>query len=333
MRTGVAGRAESGEALLRQMAARRRRDNIVVIVLAVLAVLGGGHAVYDFFATDPQPPGDDAMITVAGHDRLAGSFAEDFVVAYLSAGTGQQESLSRYVGGSQQLSLPKTGQQVRDPIVVYTSRTLSAGTVEIWTVTVSIHVGRGQSDGARQYYRVPVSISEGNLRALTLPAAVQPPGIGADLAQAYSAPCGEETPFTQVVTGFLTAYLTGSGDVARYVSVDSGIAALRPAPFTELKTVAVTAEDSACGTAGDTARVLATVTPEGQSGAAPALAYPLTMVRGDGQWQVRVIETLPALKEPLTAVLNQGEKAGPAPGGTTTGAPTATAEIPRATQN
>ncbi|WP_431941515.1 conjugal transfer protein [Nocardia grenadensis] len=332
MRTGVAGRADSGEALLRRMAARRRRDNIVVVVLAVLAVLGGGHAVYSFFAADPQPPGDDAMVTVAGHDRLAGSFAEDFVVAYLSAGTAQQESLSRYVGGSQQIALPKTGQQVRDPIVVYTTRTLSVGTVEVWSVTVSVHVGRGQTDGPRQYYRVPVSVSEGNLRALTLPAAVQPPGIGADLAQAYSAPCGEETAFTQVATGFLTAYLTGSGDVARYVTVESGIAALRPAPFTELSTVAVTAEDSACGTAGETARILATVTPKGPAGAAPALAYPLTMVRGDGQWQVRIIETLPALKEPLTAVAPQGEKAGPAPGNTT-GAPTTTVEIPPATQN
>ncbi len=332
VRTGAVGRANSGEALLRQMAARRRRDNIVVIVLAVLAVLGGGHAVYSFFAPAPKPPGDEAMVTVTGHARLASSFAEDFVVAYLSAGTGQRESLSRYIDGVQQISLPKVGQQVDDPIVVYVSRTLAAGNMEVWTVTVSVHVGRGQAHTPRQYYRVPVSVSEGSLRALTLPAVVEPPRVGADLAQAYSAPCGEETAFTQVATGFLTAYLTGSGDVARYVTVDSGISALRPAPFTELSAVTVTAEDATCGSAGTTARILATVTPESGTGTAPSLAYPMTMVRGEGQWQVRALETVPALKEPLTVVVPQGERTGPAGGGTTA-PPTTTVQIPPATQN
>ncbi|WP_280489225.1 conjugal transfer protein [Nocardia carnea] len=333
MRTGAAGRADSGEALLRQMAARRRRDNIVVVVLAVLAVLGGGHAVYSLFAPDPAPPGDEEMVGVTGHASLAASFAQDFVVTYLSADASEQDALSRYVDGTQRISLPKTGAQVSAPLVVYVSRTLDAGAVEVWSVTVSVQTGRaGAAGAARHYYRVPVSVSEGSLRALTLPAAVEPPAVGSDLAQAYSAPCGEETAFAQVATGFLSAYLTGAGDVARYVAVDSGISALRPAPFTDLTTVTVTAEDSGCGTAGSSAQVLATVTPKGAAGTAPALAYPLTMVRGEGQWQVRAIETLPALKEPLTLVVPQGENSGPATG-STTGAPTTTAEIPPATQN
>ncbi|MFI1461005.1 conjugal transfer protein [Nocardia carnea] len=332
MRTGAAGRADSGEALLRQMAARRRRDNIVVVVLAVLAVLGGGHAVYSFFAPDPAPPGDEEMVGVTGHASLAASFAQDFVVTYLSADANDQDALSRYVDGTQRISLPKTGAQVNAPLVVYVARTLDAGAVEVWSVTVSVQMGRPGSGAARHYYRVPVSVSEGSLRALTLPAAVEPPAVGSDLAQAYSSPCGEETAFAQVATGFLNAYLTGAGDVARYVTVDSGISALRPGPFTELGTVTVTAEDSGCGTAGTSAQVLATVTPKGATGTAPALAYPLTMVRGEGQWQVRAIETLPALKEPLTLVVPPGENTGPATG-STTGAPTSTAEIPPATQN
>lgn len=313
------------------MAARRRRDNIVVVVLAVLAVLGGGHAVYSFFAPEPAPPSDDEMIRVTAHASLAASFAQDFVIAYLSADASDQEALARYVDGTQRISLPKTGAQVSAPLVVYVSRTLDADAVEVWSVTVSVQIGRVASGATRHYYRVPVSVSEGSLRALTLPAVVEPPAIGSDLAQAYSAPCGEETAFAQVATGFLSAYLTSAGDVARYVTVDSGIAALRPAPFTDLSTVTVTAEDSACGTAGSSAQVLATVTPKKDSGSAPALTYPLTMVRGEGQWQVRAIETLPALKEPLTLVVPQGENSGPATG--STGVPTTTAEIPPATQN
>ncbi|NKY60298.1 conjugal transfer protein [Nocardia flavorosea] len=312
------------------MAARRRRDNMVVVVLAVLAVLGGGHAVFDFFAPDPKPPGDEAMIAVAGHARLAGAFAEDFVHTYLGASSGDQDALARFVDDTRQISLPKTGQQVGEPLVVYQSRTFVSGTVEVWSVTVSVRVGR---EGSRQYYRVPVSVSEGSLRALTLPAAVAPPAVGADLAQAYSAPCGEETALTQVASGFLNAYLTGQGDVARYVAVNSGITALRPALFSEV-TVSVTAEDNHCGTEGASARVLATVTPKATTGNAPTLSYPLTMVRGEGQWQVQAIDALPALREPLTVVVRQGEDPGAADGAAgTTPTPTTAAQIPPATQN
>lgn len=313
------------------MAARRRRDNMVVVVLAVLAVLGGGHAVYSFFAADPKPPGDEAIVTVSAHARLAGAFAEDFVQTYLGASSGDQEKLARFVDGTKQISLPKTGQQVADPLVVYQSRTFVSGTVEVWSVTVSVRVGR---DGTRQYFRVPVSVSEGSLRALTLPAAVEPPAIGADLAQAYSAPCGEETALTQVATGFLGAYLAGKGDVTRYVSVDSGITALRPAPYSEISAIAVTGEENNCGTEGSSARVLATVTPKAGTGNAPTLAYPLTMVRGEGQWQVQAIDTLPALREPLSVVVGQGDGPGATDGATgTTPTPTTAAQIPPATQN
>ncbi|MBF6351366.1 conjugal transfer protein [Nocardia flavorosea] len=309
------------------MTARRRRDNAVVVVLAVLAVLGGGHAVYDFFVPAPQPPGDEAMVTVSGHVRLAGAFAEEFVETYLAASSGDQETLARFIDGTREISLPKTGQQVSDPIVVYQTRTLVHGTVQVWSVTVSVRVGR---NGIRQYYRVPVSVSEGSLRALTLPAAVEPPGIGADLAQAYSAPCGEETALAQVATGFLGAYLAGKGDVARYVTVNSGIAALQPAQFSDIAAVSVSAEDNHCGTEGSTARVLATVTPKATTGSAPTLAYPLTMVRGEGQWQVQAIDMLPALREPLSVVARQGEEPGAADA---TPTPTTVAQIPPATQN
>lgn len=299
--------------------------------MSVLAVLGGGHAIYSFFSADPVPPGDDSMVAVAGHAQLASSFAEDFVMTYLGGDSSDQDALARYIDGTQQISLPKTGQKVAEPIVVYQSRTLAGGAVEVWSVTVSVRIG---TDGTRQHYRVPVSVSEGQLRALALPAAVEPPGIGPDLAQAYSAPCGEETAFTQVATGFLDAYLTGSGDVARYVTVGSAISALQPAPFRELATVAVTAEDTECGTGGSSARVLATVTPKGAGGAAPALAYPLTMVRGEGQWQVQAIDLMPALREPLSVVTRQGGDQSSSPGvGATTASPTTAAQIPPATQN
>lgn len=345
---------DSGEELLRRMVVRRRRDNVIVAVLAVLAVLGGGHAILDFFAADPQPPSDSATPGTIGRAQLAGSFAQQFVVTYLGSVAGQQDRIGEFVGASaQQVTLPSTARQVSDPAVVYVARVGSFDALEVWSVTVSVRVGKtaapagttsagttstvgtaGTTAEARQFYRVGISVLNGRLRALSLPALVEPPSRGADLAQAYSAPCTADTPLTQVASGFLTAYLTGTGDVGRYVTLDAGIAALRPAPFTTVETVAVTSDDSSCGTSRTHAQVLVTVNPKGDGGAVATLAYPLTMVRDGGQWQVQSVDPVPAMTNPPAVIAEQDSHAS-APTATTS-APsttTTTVQIPRATQN
>lgn len=347
------------------MTARRRRDNIVVVVLAVLAVLGGGHAVLSWFRSPPAGPSDSATVSLIGHSALAASFAEDFVVTYLSSTAGQQDRLSSYLDSGQQLRLPATAHPVSDPLVVHVGRTESSAALEIWEVTVSVVPGRNSAASERQYYQVAVSVTpDGRRRALSVPAMVEPPGIGPDVTLAYSTPCSTETPLADVARGFLTAYLTGSGDVARYTTTQSGITVLRPAPMRGLEVVGVSSDDSTCGSGRDSARVLATVAPKNAAAAAPsdssgspqssqhdsglgtapgaskaagpadgaALAYPLTMVRTNGQWQVQAIDRVPALTDPLTIVTNSGagnRSSSDAP--TTT--PTTTVQIPPATQN
>ncbi|MEV4130270.1 conjugal transfer protein [Nocardia sp. NPDC049707] len=343
--------ADSGDELLRRMVARRRRDNVIVAVLAVLALLGGGHAILDFFAADPPPPSDSATPATIGRAQLAGSFAQQFIVTYLSSVSGQQDRLGEYVGSNaQQITLPAAAKQVSDPAVVYVARVGSFDTLEIWSVTVSVRMGKSapgatSSTGttgtaannntgsdARQFYRVGVSVLNGRLRALALPALVEPPSRGADLAQAYSSPCTAETPLAQVASGFLTTYLTGNGDVGRYITLDAGIVALRPAPFTAVETVAVTSDDNSCGSARSHAQVLVTVNPKADSGAAATLAYPLTMVRDGGQWQVQSVDAVPAMTNPPAVIADQQNSHASAPSSTTS-VPSTTVQIPRATQN
>ncbi|NKY54007.1 conjugal transfer protein [Nocardia vermiculata] len=319
------------------MAARRRRDNIVVAVLAVLAVLGGGHAVLSWFDEPPHGPSDADTITVIGHAQLASSFAEDFVVSYLGATAGQQDRISEYVEADQQMRLPSTAHPVTDPVTVHLSRAESSASVDVWTVTVSVHEGRsGTTAGTRRYYQVAVSVTpDGRRRALTLPAAVDPPGRGPDISLAYATPCSAETPLADVASGFLKAYLTGSGDVARYIAAGAGITSLQPAPFTDLDSVSVTSADSSCGSSSEAAQVLATVSPKGKSGASASLSYPLSMVRSSGQWQVQGIDRVPALTSPLTVVTETGPAGagGPVPTSSSPAVPTTTVQIPPATQN
>ncbi|MFE7801040.1 conjugal transfer protein [Nocardia sp. NPDC057440] len=317
------------------MAARRRRDNILVAVLAVLAVLGGGHAVFSMFSSGPPPPSDNTTTAIVGRAQLAGAFAEQFVVTYLTAVAGQQDRVGEYVGSAQQISLPTTTRVVSDPAVVYVSRSTSTGGLDVWSVTVSARVGKGTTATAadpRLFYRVAVSLSEGRLRALSVPAMVEPPARGADLALAYSTPCAADTPLAQVAAGFLGALLANSGDVVRYTSQDAAITALKPAPFTAVELVSLAADDTSCGTGKTKAQVLATINPKADGGATATLAYPLSMVRNGGQWQVQSIDSVPALANPL-AIVGAQDSHGAGASITSTAPPTTTVQIPPAKQN
>ena len=330
------------------MTVRRRRDNMVVGVFAVLAILGGGHAILSFFGTPLKGPSQDSTVLLVGHAQLAGSYARDFVVAYLGASAGQHDQLDRYLGGDQQMTLPSTGQQVTDPSVVYITRPVSTGSIDIWAVTVSVRLG-GPAHGAatatttpaaaagdRQYYRVAVTESGGLLRREP-PAAVQPPGQGADLALGYTTSCPSDSPLATVSTGFLTAFLTGTGDITRYVSTTAAIGALTPAPFTTVDTVSVKSDDSGCGRGATSARTQIMVNPKGAAGAAPTLAYSLTMIRTAGEWQVQSIDSTPLLRQPMAVVAGHGGTRSALPGstsGTATTTPSSpSAQIPPATQN
>ncbi|WP_280272202.1 conjugal transfer protein [Nocardia wallacei] len=329
---------DSGEVLLRQMAARRRRDNIIVTILAVLAVLGGGHAVLSWFDSPPPGPSDETTVGIIGRSQLAQSFAREFVVTYLTASTDQQERVAQYVSAGQQITLPSNHRQVADSQVVHAARKMSAGNVEVWSVTVSVQMGgasgaaaAGKDGPIRQYYRVAVSVTDG-LRALAIPTLVERPARGGDLALSYSATCAADTPLAQVAIGFVKAYLSGSGDMNRYTVLNSEIVAPSPSPFTTVETASVTSDDSGCGTTGSTAHVLATVNAKGAEGGIPTLAYPLTLVRNTGQWQVQSVDPIPALRTPLTIVADQTQGGG-APAQATTTAPSTAVSVPPARQN
>ncbi len=330
-------RADSGAVLLRRMAARRRRDNMVVVILATLAVFGGGHAILDAFSDPPPGPSENSTVSLIGRSQLAESFARDFIVTYLSASAGQQDRIHEFVGSAQQATLPTAGRPVSDPSVVYVSRELTSGGVDVWGVTVSVRITRrigAAADDSRQCYQVSVAMVEGRMRALSLPAAVEPPGHGPDLALNYGATCAADTPLAQVAAGFLQALLTGTGDIARYTVPASGIAALRPAPFTSADTAVVNADDATCGASGSTARVLVSVNPKLDGAGTPTLAYPLTMLREAGQWQVKSVDSVPALHLPLTAGAAQSPGGTGAPTTTTTAkGPASAAQVPQATQN
>lgn len=313
------------------MAARRRRDNIVFGVLATLAVIGGGATILGWLLPEKSSPTADSTATVVGHAQLAGAFAQDFVTTYLTTVEGQKDVLGKFINSSGLMHVSQARRDVSDPAVVYVRRTVTTERLEVWAVTVSVRVAQDPGRGGRQYYGVAVSLADGALRALAPPALVDAPPTGLDLMTAYTGPCTADTPLATAVSGFLSAYLSGSGDITRYTTANAGVAALQPAPFTALESVAVVSDDTGCGAERSTVRVLATVTPRDRGGALSTLAYPLTMARADGQqWQVQSMDVVPALSDPVS--VTNGVPTDPV-GPTTTSTPPATASIPPAKHN
>ncbi|PWV70457.1 conjugative transposon protein TcpC [Nocardia neocaledoniensis] len=304
----------------------------MMAVLVVLAVLGGGHAIFEFLTPEQPRRPDESAVVAVGRAQLVEYFAERFVVNYLSAISGQQERIGEFVSLGQHISLPPTGRQVSDSAVVHAVRTMSRGQLDIWSVTVSVRVDKAASATVeqRQFYRVAVSVSGGQLRALAVPTMVPSPTRGPDLAMLYSTPCGVETPLHQVVSGFVKAQIAGDGDIGRYTTLQSGITALTPVPFSGVEVISLVADDSTCGGAGTRARVLVHVAPKLDGGNGAPLAFPLTLVRGGEQWQVQFVDPVPALAEPL-AVVSGGVQSGATsmPSSTTT---TPGVSIPPATQ-
>lgn len=325
---------ESGSELLRRMAVRRRRDAILMTALAILATLGGGHTILELFDHEPPPAIVEPADITTGQAQLVAAFAQQFVIAYLNtSNTGQRGKIDDYVSLDQQGVMPAAVLQVTDPLVVYSARTATTPQLDIWTVTVSVRVNRNinVANDSRLYLRVGVSAAQGGLRALALPAVVNPPAIGRDLELAYSTTCSAGTPLADVVAGFLTAFLTGSADITRYISVDAGIEAVKPAPFQTVETPRISSSDTSCGAQSTTARVLATVVPKTNgTETAPPLAYPLTLRNGSGQWQIVSVDPVPALASPLTVIA--GQLSGHS-NDTTTAAPSSTAHIPPAKKN
>ncbi len=135
---------------------------------------------------------------------------------------------------------------------------------------------------------------------------VSGPGPGANLGVAYPSTLASTDNAYQVVSGFITAYLTGTGDVARYVTTDSllvGIGAPYLArkddkgnPLPLVTSVTATGPVPAQPAEGQTVQVLAQVTALTSQYANVAMTYPLTLRGGvGGHWSVAGIDRAPLL--------------------------------------
>ena len=126
------------------------------------------------------------------------------------------------------------------------------------------------------------------------------PGVVAGPARAEvpKSPYGVTVPegdLSSAVGEFLAAYLTGSGEVSRYLAPGVTLAPVSPAPYTAVSVQQVAAVEQAAAAEqmpadGTKVRVLVRVEARDAEGRWP-LAYELTLKARSSRWEVAALES------------------------------------------
>ncbi|MGW1364743.1 conjugal transfer protein [Streptomyces chartreusis] len=256
--------------------------------------------------------------SAAGTADSAGpaGFAQLYVAAYVEAGKGTEATLAPYFPPMRGISLEAAaGTQRADRLAAVRVRKVASG---YWSVTVAAHVTAqtkasaktGATDGTAtapdevlRYFQVPVrEFSGGGYVAAALPGEVAAPsaGAGAQLDYGTPVPADSHDAATGTVSAFLDAYLTGSGELARYLSPGTGLSPVSPAPYERIE-VAQLAERGgdfrvdAATDEGAKRELLVDVWATGSDGQLRPLSYALALRARDGRWEIAALDAAPSL--------------------------------------
>ncbi|RZL71199.1 MAG: hypothetical protein EOP32_40400 [Rhodococcus sp. (in: high G+C Gram-positive bacteria)] len=271
----------------------------------ILAALGAGIValILVVFGSSPTPNlTDNATEDTADVDTVGQAKAEDlarqFVVAWLQASRGNEQELDHFVSGNP--SLPTAPLfAATDPAVASIDYEQKSRT---YAVTVSVTVRAATDANAatvRRYFQVPVVVTEAGVRAAALPAEVAEPSTSIDVKLGYKYRVANH-PIATSAHEFLSAMLTGNGEVARYLTPGISIAPIVPAPY---RSVAITdvysSEDLSAASAsaplpdGDVVRLLVTAAQKVTEVDSVSGQYALTMTSRGGRWEVSAIDATP----------------------------------------
>lgn len=256
-----------------------------LVATAHLSTLSSRLEVIQAAAAAADPPADSSG---------AAGFAELFISVYLVAGEDSTTGLDTFVDG-----VALDGVEAGSWSVV---RTTSLGATEIapgyFAVTVAAElIARATGTDSTSapepfgtlFYSVGVAETDSGWAVVALPSLIPAPGraIAPDLL--VDRLDGIDDPGLQAMVGrFLSAYLTGDSELARYVAPSAAVSQVNPPPFTAVE---VLRSGIATDPGGRTVvTVVARATDD--AGRAQLLEFWLAVSQRDGRWEVA--EVLPA---------------------------------------
>ena len=243
----------------------RSRPGTSRSIIAAAAIIVAGVAGYTVLRNQPTAPSEIAPEeTAATVPAGVPGFAEMYLASYL---TGTSEEIGEFMPGA-----PSVAAMTPAARYVTGTATMEVATVApgYWLVVVAAAVLSLQ-DGTYhpaglQYFQIGVVDDGGRLVAVALPARVAGPAPRP--APPRSLQVADGTPADEhaaLVGDFLEALLTDRRDISHYLSPESDIASISPAPYVAIsvKAVALYEDGSA----------LATVDAQSAAGAVDSMQY------------------------------------------------------------
>ena len=281
-----------------QLEAMRRRVRLSRV--AVWTVIAAGPiALGVAVASTPTtvaaaPAAKPTTVRTATSAADPGGYAQVFVGAWLRSNANDETSAQARLAHSMapDVELPNPAADAQSaPGSVMAVRSAQRG-ASAWSVTVAAQY----ANGSVRYYAVPVA-ADSTGASFTVTGA---PGVVAGPARAevpkssygVSVPEGD---LSSAVGQFLTAYLTGAGEVDRYLAPGVQLTAVSPAPYSAVAVQEVSAVEEAAAAEqvpgdGTTVRVLASVEARDATGRWP-LAYELMLKARSGRWEVAALQS------------------------------------------
>lgn len=240
------------------------------------------------------PAAKPTAVRTAAAAADPGGYAQVFVGAWLRSSaddaTSAQARIAQSMAPDVELPDPAAdAQSTPGSVTAVRSAQRGAGA---WAVTVAAQY----AGGSVRYYTVPVAAdSAGSSFTVTgAPGAVAGPAR-AEVPKSSYAVTVPEGDLSSAVGQFLAAYLTGAGEVDRYLAPGVKLSAVSPAPYTAVAVQQVSAVEEAAAAEqvpadGTKVRVLAQVEARDADGRWP-LAYELTLKTRSGRWDIAALES------------------------------------------
>ena len=265
--------------------------SIAIGLWSLIAVIG----VVAFFAlvTSEGSGSTEAAPTEADRARWdVTGFAEVFVAAFVQAGDGDEPALRSFLG-SESIRLERVAAGEWFPSALTTVNVDRIGSNR-WEVQVAVNLLRREPEtgsyvgvGVR-VFGVEVVETPAGLVSTTLPWMVATPAPGGNVDDGWGSGAVPDPsdPLADTTRRFLSALLTGNGELDRFAAPGSDLRAA-PATFDT-----VTLETWQVRDRGDDRRVRAWVRAE-SSDVSMWLTYTLDVVERDGRWEVTAIGSAP----------------------------------------
>ncbi|MEV6840790.1 conjugal transfer protein [Streptomyces sp. NPDC051133] len=240
------------------------------------------------------PAAKPAAVRTAASATDPGGYAQVFIGSWLRSDANDERSAQARLAQSMapDVELPDTVADAQSaPQSVTAVRSAQRGT-GAWSVTVAAQY----ANGSVRYYAVPVaSDSTGSSFTVTGAPGVVAGPARAEVPKSSYAVTVPEGDLSSAVGQFLGAYLTGAGEVDRYLAPGVHLTAVSPAPYSAVAVQEVSAVEEAAAAEkvpadGTTVRVLASVEARDATGRWP-LAYELTLKARSGRWEVAALQS------------------------------------------